>query len=226
MHDEFEMSMMGELNFFLGLQIKQMEDVSAFVPASKKLPKPLTLKRLNVSSDTLKALRDYVDKKSTSGICTFVGYCLTSWFSKKQTALAISTTEAEYLAYGVPTDGPYQTNLPSLDDIILSIQIDREGQVHHIRHKEEIDVLEYQVLTREIEPTLKPLEEIIRENIFVWGVIGIMFLRVFVTCYKSYLRKFQPVPISWQKRMEWVPKTKAVDLTIWYVIDLIVLKSS
>ncbi|GKC06917.1 uncharacterized mitochondrial protein-like protein [Tanacetum coccineum] len=25
-HDEFEMSMMGELNFFLGLQIKQMED--------------------------------------------------------------------------------------------------------------------------------------------------------------------------------------------------------
>ncbi|GKD96594.1 retrovirus-related pol polyprotein from transposon TNT 1-94 [Tanacetum coccineum] len=26
MHDEFEMSLMGELNFFLGLQIKQMED--------------------------------------------------------------------------------------------------------------------------------------------------------------------------------------------------------
>ncbi|GJT21676.1 retrovirus-related pol polyprotein from transposon TNT 1-94 [Tanacetum coccineum] len=90
MHDEFEMSMMGELNFFLGLQIKQMEDgiffnqskyikemlkkfsledskpmkapmssdtkltkdeeLSAFVPASKRLPKPLTLKRLSVSS--------------------------------------------------------------------------------------------------------------------------------------------------------------------------------
>ncbi|GJY65799.1 retrovirus-related pol polyprotein from transposon TNT 1-94 [Tanacetum coccineum] len=96
MHDEFEMSMMGELNFFLGPQIKQMEDgiffnqskyikemlkkfaleeskpmktpmysdtkltkdeeLSAFLPASKKLPKPLTLKRLSVSSDTLKAL--------------------------------------------------------------------------------------------------------------------------------------------------------------------------
>ncbi|GJZ75477.1 hypothetical protein Tco_0639942 [Tanacetum coccineum] len=39
---------------------------------------------------------DYVDRKSTSGICTFVGRCLTSWFSKKQTAIAISTTEAEY----------------------------------------------------------------------------------------------------------------------------------
>ncbi|GKD91464.1 hypothetical protein Tco_1366971 [Tanacetum coccineum] len=65
------------------------------------------------------------------------------------------------LAYGVPTDGPYQTNPPSPDDIISYIRIDREGQVHRIRHKEEIDVLEYQVLTREIEPTLRYLEEII-----------------------------------------------------------------
>ncbi|GJY88642.1 retrovirus-related pol polyprotein from transposon TNT 1-94 [Tanacetum coccineum] len=96
MHDEFEMSMMGELNFFLGLQIKQMEDgiffnqskyikemlkkfgledskpmktpmssdtkltkdeeLSAFVPASKRLPKPLTLKRLSVSSDDIEAI--------------------------------------------------------------------------------------------------------------------------------------------------------------------------
>ncbi|GJS15780.1 hypothetical protein Tco_0410252 [Tanacetum coccineum] len=70
------------------------------------------------------------------------------------------------LAYGVPTDCPYQTKPPSPDDIILSIRIDREGQVCRIRYEEEIDVLEYQVLTREIEPTLKPLEEIIRENVF------------------------------------------------------------
>ncbi|GKC64389.1 hypothetical protein Tco_1096987, partial [Tanacetum coccineum] len=41
---------------------------------------------------------DYVDRKSTSGICTFMRYCLTTWFSKKQTALAISTTEAEYVS--------------------------------------------------------------------------------------------------------------------------------
>ncbi|GJS12371.1 retrovirus-related pol polyprotein from transposon TNT 1-94 [Tanacetum coccineum] len=73
------------------------------------------------------------------------------------------------LAYGVPTDGPYQTNPSSPDDIISSIRIDREGQVRRIRHKEEIDVLEYQVLTHEIEPTLKPLEEIIRENVFCLG---------------------------------------------------------
>nr|GEW86884.1 hypothetical protein [Tanacetum cinerariifolium] len=68
------------------------------------------------------------------------------------------------LAYGVPTDGPYQTNPPFPDDIISSIRIDREGQVCRIRYEEEINVLEYQILTREIMPTLKPLEEIIQEN--------------------------------------------------------------
>nr|GEW20440.1 retrovirus-related Pol polyprotein from transposon TNT 1-94 [Tanacetum cinerariifolium] len=40
----------------------------------------------------------YVDRKSTSGVCTFMGCCLTSWFTKKQTALAIATTEAEYVS--------------------------------------------------------------------------------------------------------------------------------
>ncbi|GJW40658.1 hypothetical protein Tco_0066503, partial [Tanacetum coccineum] len=66
--------------------------------------------------------------------------------------------------YGIPTNGPYQTNPLSPDDIISSIQIDREGQVRRIRHEEEIDVHEYQILTREIVPTLKPLEEIIRKD--------------------------------------------------------------
>nr|GEW56669.1 transposase, Ptta/En/Spm, transposase, Tnp1/En/Spm-like protein [Tanacetum cinerariifolium] len=41
---------------------------------------------------------DYVDCKSTSGVCTFMGCFLTSWFSKKQPALAISTTEAKYVS--------------------------------------------------------------------------------------------------------------------------------
>ncbi|GJT55958.1 hypothetical protein Tco_0991012 [Tanacetum coccineum] len=51
-------------------KIMKDEEVFAFVHASKRIPKPLTLKRLNVSSDTL----------------------------KKQTALAISTTKAEYVS--------------------------------------------------------------------------------------------------------------------------------
>ncbi|GJY23046.1 retrovirus-related pol polyprotein from transposon TNT 1-94, partial [Tanacetum coccineum] len=68
------------------------------------------------------------------------------------------------LAYGIPSDGPYQTNPPSIEDIISSIRIDREGQVHRIRHEKEIDVHDYQILTREIIPTFKPLEEIIQEK--------------------------------------------------------------
>ncbi|GJU71023.1 hypothetical protein Tco_1262428 [Tanacetum coccineum] len=65
------------------------------------------------------------------------------------------------LAYGVPSEGPYQTNPPSPDDIISFIRTDREGQVTRIRHEQEIDVQDHQILTREIMSTLKPLEEII-----------------------------------------------------------------
>ncbi|GKA10796.1 retrovirus-related pol polyprotein from transposon TNT 1-94 [Tanacetum coccineum] len=244
MHDEFEMSMMGELNFFLGLQIKQMEDGIFFNQSKyiKEMLKKFGLEdskpmKTPMSSDTKLTkdeecesvdstkyrgmigtthhlglwypkgtgietvvyadsdhAGDYVDRKSTSGICTFVGCCLTSWFSKKQTALAISTTEAEYvsagkacqqalwmkqalidydalyeLENGLPGDGPYQTFLPSLDDIITLVHVDREGLVTRVRHKKEIDVIEYQVLTREIDPTFKDIETILRENVFGLG---------------------------------------------------------
>ncbi|GJZ37346.1 retrovirus-related pol polyprotein from transposon TNT 1-94 [Tanacetum coccineum] len=189
MHDEFKMSMMGELNFFLGLQKKQMEDGIFFNQSKyiKEMLKKFSLEdskpmKTPMSSNTkltkdeecesvdstkyrgmigsllyptasmldimfsvcpcahfqedpktshLEAVKrifryikgtthlglwypkgtsieivvyadsdhagDYMDRKITSGICTFVGCCLTSWFSKKQTALAISTTEAEYV---------------------------------------------------------------------------------------------------------------------------------
>lgn len=43
---------------------------------------------------------DYMDRKSTSGIYTFMGCFLTYWFFKKQTAISISTTEAEYVSVG------------------------------------------------------------------------------------------------------------------------------
>ncbi|GJR83320.1 retrovirus-related pol polyprotein from transposon TNT 1-94 [Tanacetum coccineum] len=190
MHVEFEMSMMGELNFFLGLQIKQMED-EIFFNQSKYIKEMLKKFGLEDSKPTktsrspefklikddeadsvdsskyrgmigsllyltvsrpdimfsvclcarfqenpktthLEAVKrifryirgtshlglwypkgtrietivyadsdhagDYVDRKSTSGVCTFMRCCLTSWFAKKQTALAISTTEAEYVS--------------------------------------------------------------------------------------------------------------------------------
>ncbi|XP_057811608.1 secreted RxLR effector protein 161-like [Salvia miltiorrhiza] len=41
-----------------------------------------------------------IDRKSTSGTCQFLGSKLISWFSKKQTSAATSTTEAEYMAAG------------------------------------------------------------------------------------------------------------------------------
>ncbi|GJZ71164.1 hypothetical protein Tco_0635015 [Tanacetum coccineum] len=43
---------------------------------------------------------DYVGCKITSDVCTFMRCCLTSWFSTKQIALAISTTKAEYVCAG------------------------------------------------------------------------------------------------------------------------------
>ncbi|GJS64091.1 retrovirus-related pol polyprotein from transposon TNT 1-94 [Tanacetum coccineum] len=124
MHDEFEMSMMGELNFFLGLQIKQMED-GIFFNQSKYIKemfkkfglddsKPM---KTPMSSDT-KLTKDKecesVDSTKYQGMIgtTHLGL----WYPKgtgieaivyadsdhagdyKQTALAISTTEVEYVS--------------------------------------------------------------------------------------------------------------------------------
>ncbi|GJS80259.1 retrovirus-related pol polyprotein from transposon TNT 1-94, partial [Tanacetum coccineum] len=192
MHDEFEISMMGKLNFFIGLQIKQLEDGIFFNQSKyvKEMLKKFGLEdakpiKTPMSSETkltrdkegkpindtkyrgmigsllyltashpdimfsvclcahfqeapktshLEVVKrifryikgtshqglwypkgtglenivyadsdhagDYVDRKSTSGVCSFVCCCLTSWMSKKQTALAISTTETEYVSAG------------------------------------------------------------------------------------------------------------------------------
>ncbi|GJZ15782.1 retrovirus-related pol polyprotein from transposon TNT 1-94 [Tanacetum coccineum] len=113
MHDEFEISMMGELNFFLGLQIKQMEDGIFFNKSKyiKEMLKKFSLEdskpmKTPMSSDT-KLTKDEecesVDSTKYQGMIerTLVvvhEMCLTSWFSKKQTALAISTAEAEYVS--------------------------------------------------------------------------------------------------------------------------------
>jgi hypothetical protein len=39
-----------------------------------------------------------INRKSTSGICQFLGRSLVSWASKKQNSVALSTAEAEYIA--------------------------------------------------------------------------------------------------------------------------------
>ena len=41
-----------------------------------------------------------LDRKSISGTCHFLGECLISWASMKQTSVATSTAESEYVATG------------------------------------------------------------------------------------------------------------------------------
>ncbi|GJX57245.1 retrovirus-related pol polyprotein from transposon TNT 1-94, partial [Tanacetum coccineum] len=133
MHDEFKMSMIGELKdskltkTLMSTEIKlTKEDEADSVDSSKYRENPKTthleaVKRIfsyirgtshlglwypkGTGIDTIvyadsDHAGDYVDRKSTSGVCTFMGCCLTSWFAKKQTALAISMTEAEYVSAG------------------------------------------------------------------------------------------------------------------------------
>nr|GEW93810.1 ribonuclease H-like domain-containing protein [Tanacetum cinerariifolium] len=76
MHDKFQMSSMGELNFFLGLEVLQKKDAYS-------------------DSDYGGATQD---RKSTTRGCQFLGRRLISWQCKKQTIVATSKTEAEYVA--------------------------------------------------------------------------------------------------------------------------------
>nr|GEU40286.1 hypothetical protein [Tanacetum cinerariifolium] len=122
MHDKFQMSSMGELTFFLGLQsastpmdkekalLKDLDgdDVDVHLYRSmirylKGQPK-LGLWYPRDSPFDLVAYTDSdydgasLDKKSTSGGCQFLGCRMISWQCKKQTVVATSTTKAEYVA--------------------------------------------------------------------------------------------------------------------------------
>ncbi|GJW77719.1 retrovirus-related pol polyprotein from transposon TNT 1-94 [Tanacetum coccineum] len=104
MHGRFEMSLMGEMKFFLGLQIHQSP--RAFLDADHA-----------GCVDT---------RKITSGGIQFLGDKLVSWMSKKQDCTAMSSAEAEYVALSAscaqpiaisatPAALPYQsTSIPYL----------------------------------------------------------------------------------------------------------------
>ncbi|GJU70341.1 putative ribonuclease H-like domain-containing protein [Tanacetum coccineum] len=122
-HDIILMSSMGELTFFLGLQVKQKED-GIFISPDKYVAKILkkfdfvSVKTTSTPIETQNPLvkdeeasdvdcvpvpdSDYIganlDRKSIIGGCQFVSKRLISWQCKKQTIVATSTTEAEYVA--------------------------------------------------------------------------------------------------------------------------------
>nr|GEU31474.1 copia protein [Tanacetum cinerariifolium] len=121
MKDKFQMSLMGELAFFLGLQVKQKDD-RIFISQDKYVADILRKfgltggKSASTPIDTEKPLlkdpdgedvdlhiySDYagasLDRKSTTGDCQFLGCRLIDWQCKKQIVVATSSTKAEYVA--------------------------------------------------------------------------------------------------------------------------------
>nr|GFD35174.1 hypothetical protein [Tanacetum cinerariifolium] len=115
MHEKFQMSAMGELNFFLGLQVLQKED-GIFLSQDKYIGD--ILKKFGFSDvrssntpmdkentwgkDVAYSDSDYggasQDCKSTTRGSQFFGRRLILWQCKKQTIVATSITEAEYVA--------------------------------------------------------------------------------------------------------------------------------
>nr|GEW94039.1 putative ribonuclease H-like domain-containing protein [Tanacetum cinerariifolium] len=124
MHDKFQMSAMGELNFFLGLQVLQKKD-GIFLSQEKYVgdilkkfgytdiraaKTPMVSKRYKLGLWYLKESpfdlvaysdNDYgganQDRKSTTVGCQFLERRLISWPCKMQTIVVTSTTEAEYV---------------------------------------------------------------------------------------------------------------------------------
>ena len=86
------------------------------------------------------------DRKSTSGQCEFLGSAIVSWFSKKQTTMSVSSTEAEYIAdtsccsqviwlkQQLKDLGIYLKEIPILYDNTSIISL-AKNPVHHSRTK-------------------------------------------------------------------------------------------
>ncbi|GKB53429.1 retrovirus-related pol polyprotein from transposon TNT 1-94 [Tanacetum coccineum] len=106
MTTKFKMSMMGQISFFLGLQISQSPR-GIFINQSKYDSKIVKKICLLMCPDTGMSMTAYADadhagcqdtRRSTSRSAQFLGDKLVSWSSKKQRCTAISSTEDEYIS--------------------------------------------------------------------------------------------------------------------------------
>ncbi|GKC66112.1 retrovirus-related pol polyprotein from transposon TNT 1-94 [Tanacetum coccineum] len=95
MHSKFDMSMMGELKFFLGIQIHQSPCDS--INMGLWYPKDIGFELTAFSDSDHAGCLD--SRKSTSGGIQFLGGDkLVSWSSKKQDCTSMSSAEAEYVS--------------------------------------------------------------------------------------------------------------------------------
>ncbi|GKC28823.1 hypothetical protein Tco_1036117 [Tanacetum coccineum] len=75
----------------------------------------------------------------------------------------------DYLSISVPSKGRYKTTPPFPSVIKSFIQIPQQGQVTRTKNKKTIVVDKNEILTREIQPHMKPWVDIIRENAICLG---------------------------------------------------------
>ncbi|GJX62979.1 hypothetical protein Tco_0295879 [Tanacetum coccineum] len=75
----------------------------------------------------------------------------------------------DYLSISVPSKGRYKTTPPSPNVIKSLIQVPRQGQVTLTKNKKPVVVDKNEILTREIQPHMKPWVDIIRENVICLG---------------------------------------------------------
>ncbi|GKA66465.1 hypothetical protein Tco_0766273 [Tanacetum coccineum] len=72
------------------------------------------------------------------------------------------------VTYSQETEGPYSTDLPTLDDIRRLLELERVMLDHTIK-SQTVTLTLNQILTKELSPDMKQWEELIQENVFGLG---------------------------------------------------------